>query len=761
MVLGVAGDHGGQLGAGDGALAVEAAVLRDGGETNACRPVGRVGVPLAADVAEGGPGQVSISGHQGGAILGGHLSRVGLSLHVVEGLEHCGAGHRAVGGEYLGLSAGGAHDAVLDNIMHRLSVPRIRVHIRPVGGLGLLRGLGRGVRHCDTTPGLPITSLSDRAAQLIGDIIHQDLIHGNSQIIVDGSSLEGIVGIAAGSHEVIGGNGVSFGEAEVPAPHAFNGDAPDGSGSVVGGAGVLLALVIGHAGVYGEYDAGHLGEPADGSGRAVGGGLQRLQQLGSGNLDDAQRVAEGEHGVDILLGDVPGGDAGADAASVGNGRVHRLAFPLGAPDQSVGDQVAQIGFLRSVAGLTLAVKKGLRAGKHRAVLLVYLGLDLGGTGSHRFVGQADAFGGDALGSDPRLVENDHSDVCQLGAGGGGHGVAHLIALGHSGDIFHGGMGVPVNEHINAGDLGQQIHGAVTGGLIVNAQMPQADNIITAFGLQRIHLLLRSGEERLTGQEGNALDLGGVGFGGGLRGIQAEHTDLDAVLRGEYRVGAEGHRVSIEDVGGHDGELRFIGQRGQIGVAVVKFVVAGGRHIIPCQIHQLHGGCPFRDADGGISLDEITGVHQQDIGARLLHGGFQGGHLGIAGDGAVHVIGMQDHDLSGHIVRNRVGGGLRGRLLCRRRCGQGEYQGRRQQQRQQFFLLHSFASTFLFHSSDTICPYGLDLYNSSKAVRGIQEPAVEKCGILLFQCRGAENEHARLRPFHSYFVAQLPVASAVR
>ena len=157
--------------------------------------------------------------------------------------------------------------------MHRLSVPRIGVHIRPVGGLGLLRGLGRGVRHCDTTPGLPITSLSDRAAQLIGDIIHQDLIHGNAQIIVDGSSLEGIVGIAAGSHEVIGGNGVSFGEAEVPAPHAFNGDAPDGSGSVVGGAGVLLALVIGHAGVYGEYDAGHLGEPADGSGRAVGGGL--------------------------------------------------------------------------------------------------------------------------------------------------------------------------------------------------------------------------------------------------------------------------------------------------------------------------------------------------------------------------------------------------------------------------------------------------------------------------------------------------------
>ncbi|ALP95345.1 hypothetical protein IB211_02954 [Intestinimonas butyriciproducens] len=56
---------------------------------------------------------------------------------------------------------------------------------------------------------------------------------------------------------------------------------------------------------------------------------------------------------------------------------------------------------------------------------------------------------------------------------------------------------------------------------------------------------------------------------------------------------------------------------------------------------------------------------------------------------------------------------------------------------------------------------MDLYNSSKAVREIQEPAVEKCGILLLRCRGAENEHARLRPFHSYFVAQLPVASAVR
>ncbi|CAN4050148.1 Acetyltransferase (GNAT) family, partial [Dysosmobacter welbionis] len=167
-------------------------------------------------------------------------------------------------------------------------------------------------------------------------------MHGEAQVIVDGGSRERIVGVAAGGHEVVGGDGVGGVGIKGLAAHSLDGDALDALGAVVGGAGILLALVIGLGGVHGELDAAHLGEAADRGGRAVGGSLQSLQQLGAGDFHDGEGVAEGQHSVDILLGDVAGGDGGADAAAVGDSRVHLSALTLGAPDQSVADQVAQV-----------------------------------------------------------------------------------------------------------------------------------------------------------------------------------------------------------------------------------------------------------------------------------------------------------------------------------------------------------------------------------------------------------------------------------
>ena len=121
------------------------------------------------------------------------------------------------------------------------------------------------------------------------------------------------------------------------------------------------------------------------------------------------------------------------------------------------------------------------------------------------------------------------------------------------------MGVAVDEEVDAVHFLQKVHGAVAGGLIVDAQVAQAHDDITALGLQLIHLLLGAGKQLIVRQEGNALDLGGVGLGGRLRGVQAENADLGAVRRGEGHVVIERGLAAVEHVGRHDGEIRLTDQ----------------------------------------------------------------------------------------------------------------------------------------------------------------------------------------------------------
>ena len=244
----------------------------------------------------------------------------------------------------------------------------------------------------------------------------------------------------------------------------------------------------------------------------------------------------------------------------------------------------------------------------------------------------------------------------------------------------------VDEHVDTLHLLQQVDGAVARGLVVNAQVAQADHIVAALSRQGVLLLLGTVVQILAGQEGHALDLGGVGLGGGLRSVQAEHADLGAVGRGEHQVVLKGHTAVVQDVGIHDGKVGIRLQILEVLVAVVELMVAQADHIVAGQVHQLHGGGTLRRADGGIALDKVAGVHQQDVGAAGLVGVLQGRHLGIAGNGAVDVVGVQDDDVAVQIL---------GRLL--RRIGgdsQGERHDHRHQQGQDF-LFHSFTSSILW------------------------------------------------------------------
>ncbi len=112
----------------------------------------------------------------------------------------------------------------------------------------------------------------------------------------------------------------------------------------------------------------------------------------------------------------------------------------------------------------------------------------------------------------------------------------------------------VDEHVDAVHLLQQVDGAVAGGLGIDAQVGQADDVLAALCLQSVHLILRALEHLMAGLEGHALDLGGVGLGCSLRGVQAENADLGAVGGGEDHVVLKGHLTVVQDIGSHNGEV---------------------------------------------------------------------------------------------------------------------------------------------------------------------------------------------------------------
>ena len=88
---------------------------------------------------------------------------------------------------------------------------------------------------------------------------------------------------------------------------------------------------------------------------------------------------------------------------------------------------------------------------------------------------------------------------------------------------------------------------------------------------------------------------------------------------------------------------------RVGIAVVKLVVADTGEVIAGEVHELDGSGALGDADGGLALDVVAGVEQQDLGAAGLVLGLHSGDLGIGVNGAVDVVGVQDYYLTGEIT----------------------------------------------------------------------------------------------------------------
>ena len=211
----------------------------------------------------------------------------------------------------------------------------------------------------------------------------------------------------------------------------------------------------------------------------------------------------------------------------------------------------------------------------------------------------------------------------------------------------------------------------------------------------------------------------MALGLGLGGVQAKYAQLHTVLSLQDKVVTEGQLAVIGDVGGQDGELSGIRQLGQILIAIVELVVAGGRHIVADHVHQFDGGQALGGAHGGLALAEVTGIHQIHGSASGLVQGLQGGDLGIALNCAMGVVGVEDDDCAVRLRRylERSSGSSRRTVrLLSRQGGDGRAKGHDHRQQEGEELVPLSHMVFLLNFVLSGLSYG-------------GQPAMEKEDIL--------------------------------
>ena len=312
------------------------------------------------------------------------------------------------------------------------------------------------------------------------------------------------------------------------------------------------------------------------------------------------------------------------------------------PEHCIGDEIAVVGLAVAVAvGGLRAVERDLALGEHNAVFLVDAVNDrLRGGGNGRVLGGVflDLVKGVALDLLAGVIDDDHADVGKCGTGGL-DGLA-LLALGHH------GVGVTVDDEVDALDGSIQIGGAVGLGLTVNTKVRKADDNVRI--LERLDLIGGGLGEGVIRRKGQALDLGGVGFGLGLRRLHAEEADLHAGLGGVSVVGIEDRgTVSVEHIGTEDLEFGLGHVVLELCVTVVELMIAERDDIVTGGVHHFDGVKALGHADIARALAVVARINEDDLGALGLIIGLERGDVGVAGDRAVHIVCVQDHGLARH------------------------------------------------------------------------------------------------------------------
>ena len=257
---------------------------------------------------------------------------------------------------------------------------------------------------------------------------------------------------------------------------------------------------------------------------------------------------------------------------------------------------------------------------------------------------------------------------------------------------HDGVGVAVDDEIDALHVLGQIIGGVGLGALVHAQVRKADDDVGALLLERGDLLGRAGIELaavLAGEELQTFNELGVGLGLRLGGLETEEADLHAALFDDGVGIKDGLAVGVEHIGAQNFELGGLHVLRQLGIAVVELMIADGGHVVAGGVHHGHRVGALVDADIDGALTVVAGIGQNDLSALRRIVGLQGCHGRVQIDRTVHVVRVQDDGLA--VKRLCL-------VDCKGRARQAQHQAQHQQQRKQFLrVLHVLSSVSVLFS----------------------------------------------------------------
>ena len=218
----------------------------------------------------------------------------------------------------------------------------------------------------------------------------------------------------------------------------------------------------------------------------------------------------------------------------------------------------------------------------------------------------------------------------------------------------------VDECIKARGVRNDFLAGPRRGRRIHTQMTQADHIVCAHLPGLVHRFL-DGIVKLPSviAAQNVVDVPGLagihevgrgGFGKGLGGGHAHKGDPlfadpeHLVSRQDPQVGAQ-----IDPVAGNIGEVGFLNDCLGTRHPVIELMVARGRQIVACGVHQLDDGCAIIHRAVGRALNVVTGIHQQNLLTGILVALLQrsDGRIGqfrrFVVDVGVDVVGVEDRE----------------------------------------------------------------------------------------------------------------------
>ena len=383
--------------------------------------------------------------------------------------------------------------------------------------------------------------------------------------------------------------------------------------------------------------------------------LQSVQDLLAADLHQAGCVAVGVHAQDLPVGDVASRDVRTHAAAV-----HKRNVSVQHVQIRVRAQVAQVRLCAAHRAVPrLGILRGQvvrRVGHNLLQQRLILRLDAGNV--RRRIRVVLHLLGRGQQLDLQAAVLQEAQLADVGELRTRLSVQNRLAVLVDELAVDRAVAVAVDHSVHAAHMRDHLGSRPGRGLLVDAQVTHQDHVVRAFSSGRVDRGLGRGVQALAGgvlaEAVNVLarlvlEVDRRGLGQRLGRANAHDGHLLAVRLKDLvgvQHGSGGLAVHVvHEVRRHVGIVGFLHVREEARHGVVELVVAGHRHVIAHEVHDVDDVSAFAQGADGAALHVVARVNQNDRVALGLQALLQIGKARVAPavlDAAVHIVGEEDH-----------------------------------------------------------------------------------------------------------------------